>query len=316
MSDDSIPPILRIPVEITAKIFTHCVPDPASVNPGAAPLLLTQICADWRAIAHSTPTLWNNLHIEVSPSPTPRTHPAAVSAYLARSAACPLQISVDARGAFPSGLAAAVIAHAARWRRLRLHIRRADMAALLCVQGPFPMLTSVNIDVYERGRGEPWTADIPLLRAPGLRFAYLSVDFGGYLSLAGGRIGAAVEGLDYTVGEDVQGELRVIFGLRRLRRLRLGAWNTLPDGVRPMDSSSLGTCRWKTTLQTLELHDAAWLPSALVLPSLTALTVKRVSTWAGAAEQLPTLQKFLSTNGSRLTELVLSIDGGESRCLL
>ncbi|KAF8227324.1 hypothetical protein L208DRAFT_1366364 [Tricholoma matsutake] len=44
-------------------IFVCCLPDDSFVKPEKcqAPLLLTQICASWRAIAFSIPQLWSSL---------------------------------------------------------------------------------------------------------------------------------------------------------------------------------------------------------------------------------------------------------------
>ncbi|KAJ7820225.1 hypothetical protein B0H14DRAFT_2166345, partial [Mycena olivaceomarginata] len=60
-------PILLLPNEITAKIFTRCLPELPSVDshlllicpsPRKAPLLLGQICGQWRDICIGTPVLW------------------------------------------------------------------------------------------------------------------------------------------------------------------------------------------------------------------------------------------------------------------
>ncbi|KAJ7166786.1 hypothetical protein C8R46DRAFT_842675, partial [Mycena filopes] len=53
-------PILTLrPVEITAEIFIHCLPDtPAPPSVRIAPLLLARICRQWRDIVYSTSRLW------------------------------------------------------------------------------------------------------------------------------------------------------------------------------------------------------------------------------------------------------------------
>ncbi|KIK52645.1 hypothetical protein GYMLUDRAFT_179884, partial [Collybiopsis luxurians FD-317 M1] len=52
--------ICRLPAETLAEIFVHCIPtDRYPVrNSKEAPLLLTNICRSWRAIAISAPHLW------------------------------------------------------------------------------------------------------------------------------------------------------------------------------------------------------------------------------------------------------------------
>ncbi|KAJ7166853.1 hypothetical protein C8R46DRAFT_1351106 [Mycena filopes] len=62
--DSIVYPILTIPVEITAEIFIHCLPDtPAPPSSRMAPMLLARICRQWRDIACSTPRLWAALRI-------------------------------------------------------------------------------------------------------------------------------------------------------------------------------------------------------------------------------------------------------------
>ncbi|KAF9531117.1 hypothetical protein CPB83DRAFT_809463, partial [Crepidotus variabilis] len=57
-------PIRKLPSDILASIFTHCLPSThnAPIHPDHAPLLLTQICGSWRSLAFSTPQLWASIH--------------------------------------------------------------------------------------------------------------------------------------------------------------------------------------------------------------------------------------------------------------
>ncbi|KAJ6593157.1 hypothetical protein B0H19DRAFT_13305 [Mycena capillaripes] len=52
--------ILQLPPEITATIFDHCLPSDLPCQPSSheAPLLLAQICHQWREICLDTPDLW------------------------------------------------------------------------------------------------------------------------------------------------------------------------------------------------------------------------------------------------------------------
>ncbi|KAJ6580812.1 hypothetical protein B0H19DRAFT_848339, partial [Mycena capillaripes] len=54
-------PILTLPNELTSEIFINCLSSDAvrvQPNPATAPLLLAQVCSQWRAIAFSLPELW------------------------------------------------------------------------------------------------------------------------------------------------------------------------------------------------------------------------------------------------------------------
>ncbi|KAJ7901150.1 hypothetical protein B0H14DRAFT_2670832 [Mycena olivaceomarginata] len=54
-------PVLTLPPEITAEIFKWCIDTTKRLLPSLAPSLLTQICRDWRALALSTPALWDTI---------------------------------------------------------------------------------------------------------------------------------------------------------------------------------------------------------------------------------------------------------------
>ncbi|KAJ7192006.1 hypothetical protein GGX14DRAFT_528535 [Mycena pura] len=58
-------PVLTLPPEITSRIFIHCLPDHGRVCAllRGAPLVLTQVCRHWRAVALSTCELWSSLDV-------------------------------------------------------------------------------------------------------------------------------------------------------------------------------------------------------------------------------------------------------------
>jgi hypothetical protein len=63
-------PINELPIEILCKIFSHCVDQSIAhvlMQPNAtiAPMLLCQVCANWRAVALSEPSLWSHLRFEL-----------------------------------------------------------------------------------------------------------------------------------------------------------------------------------------------------------------------------------------------------------
>ncbi|KAJ7683815.1 hypothetical protein B0H14DRAFT_3907761 [Mycena olivaceomarginata] len=66
-------PVLALPVEITSRIFRFCLPAHGRVAPSArsAPLLLAQICQQWRDVALSTSQLWSSLYINGGRIPQP-----------------------------------------------------------------------------------------------------------------------------------------------------------------------------------------------------------------------------------------------------
>ncbi|KAJ7750141.1 hypothetical protein DFH07DRAFT_961559 [Mycena maculata] len=57
-------PILSLPAEITMEIFRRCLPDePTEPSASIAPMLLTEICQEWRHIALADHRLWSSLRI-------------------------------------------------------------------------------------------------------------------------------------------------------------------------------------------------------------------------------------------------------------
>ncbi|KAJ7110576.1 hypothetical protein C8R44DRAFT_985752 [Mycena epipterygia] len=57
--------ILEIPSDVTTEIFLRCLPVHGRVRLActAAPIVLSQVCSQWRGVAHSTSELWASLDI-------------------------------------------------------------------------------------------------------------------------------------------------------------------------------------------------------------------------------------------------------------
>ncbi|KAF8143825.1 hypothetical protein K438DRAFT_596706 [Mycena galopus ATCC 62051] len=109
-----ISPVYTLPVELLAEIFKLAIGDYAHIKDAHG---LSQVCVDWRQVAHGTPQLWAGHlqmtlvsdHIEVSTGPqlrisAPRLRRrdysevdpdgSILKAWLARSAPLPIQISL------------------------------------------------------------------------------------------------------------------------------------------------------------------------------------------------------------------------------
>ncbi|KAK1228495.1 hypothetical protein PQX77_008474 [Marasmius sp. AFHP31] len=103
-------PMRRMPEDILRGVFEMCLPEdrlPAR-DLTEAPLLLTTVCRSWRAVAISTPTLWNAVQIRL---PSVMRHDLSDDSFkglverrlegtklwLERSGSLPLSIHFDAR---------------------------------------------------------------------------------------------------------------------------------------------------------------------------------------------------------------------------
>ncbi|KAF8909353.1 hypothetical protein CPB84DRAFT_1510982 [Gymnopilus junonius] len=122
-------PIESIPVEILLLIFEeYCRAWSKTKTCSLPELLLTQVCAYWRALAVQVPTLWTTLTI------TSQTPSHVVVAYLQRSQQLSLDLEIDLRHDSvdivkrEQALAAwtAVKPSSARWRRLDVQINPHD----------------------------------------------------------------------------------------------------------------------------------------------------------------------------------------------
>ncbi|KAF8637735.1 hypothetical protein AX17_002610 [Amanita inopinata Kibby_2008] len=62
------PPISKIPNEVLAEIFKHCIPILGDVSrplKNVAPILLCRVCSSWQTLTRSTPELWKSMTIYV-----------------------------------------------------------------------------------------------------------------------------------------------------------------------------------------------------------------------------------------------------------
>ncbi|KAJ7364909.1 hypothetical protein DFH08DRAFT_1073427 [Mycena albidolilacea] len=96
-----ISPLRRIPQDVLLAIFSSCLPSEhnALIDPAEAPLLLGRICRHWRDVTYTTPMLWSSIHIPCldylhAPPNMISGLERTVEAWLERSSACPLSVSV------------------------------------------------------------------------------------------------------------------------------------------------------------------------------------------------------------------------------
>ncbi|KAJ7845364.1 hypothetical protein B0H14DRAFT_3868041 [Mycena olivaceomarginata] len=104
-----ISPLKRIPQDVLLAIFSSCLPSEhnALIDPAEAPLLLGRICGHWRDVVYTTPTLWSSIHIPCldyirAPPNMISGLERTVEAWLERSSACPLSVSVFDESNYPS----------------------------------------------------------------------------------------------------------------------------------------------------------------------------------------------------------------------
>ena len=151
-------PVPHLPIDILQEIFNACLP--TAYNPVIsryeAPLLLTQVCRNWRNVALSSPFLWSAIHIPIPSLPghltsfdipttalsnyltellaLTRERMAAVHEWLQRSKGAPLSISIFDGGYCQKEVCDLVldtiIFFSHRWKRLVLDTRSCNLTRI------------------------------------------------------------------------------------------------------------------------------------------------------------------------------------------
>lgn len=142
----------RLPIELWVKIFLLCLPDEEFIVPNShhAPLLLCQICTQWRQIAVGTPLLWNTLSIRASWRR--RIWKSALECWLHRSGNVSLYLDISIptfmdEGCLDHHVLKAVTATAGRWHHLRLSLSSNLLRTLL--NNPMPLLRTLEFSSAE-----------------------------------------------------------------------------------------------------------------------------------------------------------------------
>ncbi|KAJ7629809.1 hypothetical protein DFH06DRAFT_710277 [Mycena polygramma] len=167
-------PVLALPSELVSEIFIQTLPpypDFPHLTGPLSPIVLTQICQRWRAIALGTPELWSAIS-SFNNNQDGRELPI-FELWLTRSRWCPLSIKLGTDAAWARAeLVDAVIPHRACWQHLKIDVEAKHLGMF---DGPMPLLrtleltTSTEEDVHlEPDPIEVGAHAVPLLRTVAL----------------------------------------------------------------------------------------------------------------------------------------------------
>ncbi|KAJ7721893.1 hypothetical protein B0H16DRAFT_1896310, partial [Mycena metata] len=136
-------PVLTLPLEITAEIFKWCIDPDVLLLPATAPLLLTRICRHWRALAFSTPALWDSMNeIEFGVHPQTETF---IETWFSRAGARPLSLHiVDSLRLYSDALESVIHRHASRLQSLNVMADLETLTNFAAVQS-FPILRKLEL---------------------------------------------------------------------------------------------------------------------------------------------------------------------------
>ncbi|KAJ7342732.1 hypothetical protein DFH08DRAFT_1081817 [Mycena albidolilacea] len=165
------PPILLLPNEITAKIFTHCLPELPSADshlllrcpsPREATLLLGQICGQWRDICIGTPVFWSSIAFA-------KGSIQLLELWLSRARDHPLTIFLQMNDARADMLMKAIMVHRSRWRDVTLVLPVGALHQLS--MSSLPRLERLTLRTNDLHLDPPIIIrDTPLLRYADLSF--------------------------------------------------------------------------------------------------------------------------------------------------
>ncbi|KAL0059763.1 hypothetical protein AAF712_013489 [Marasmius tenuissimus] len=151
-----VSPFRRLPGELWAEVFVHCLPDnylPVR-STAEAPLALTAICQRWREVVLNTPRLWTSLHLYL-PNPS-RSSPSddfvswlnlrkeGFELWLRRSGSLPLHLSLAAESGYDhSDFTKIMVKYSRRWKSIALsHLPASALA-------PFNALSKEDLPLLE-----------------------------------------------------------------------------------------------------------------------------------------------------------------------
>ncbi|KAF7346683.1 F-box domain-containing protein [Mycena sanguinolenta] len=165
-------PILTLPPEITAEIFKWCIDTGMRLRLSVAPLLLTRICRDWRALAFSTPALWDTIsEIELGVHPGEE---AAIERWFSRAGTRPLSLEIDCPESLGSAcLESVILQHASQLQCLTLMTNPKVLRDFTTVQS-FPILHNLMVACSDGDDNESHIQLFGIHGAPALR--HLSLD--------------------------------------------------------------------------------------------------------------------------------------------
>ncbi|KAJ7315375.1 hypothetical protein DFH08DRAFT_1086903 [Mycena albidolilacea] len=140
-------PVLTLPPEITAEIFKWCIDTGMRLLPSVAPLLLTRICRDWRALAFSTPALWDTIS-EIEFGVHPRAE-AVVETWFSRAGTRPLSLGIICPKSLDSTcLESVILQHASQLQSLDVMTNSEVLCDFTAVQS-FPILSNLMLSCLD-----------------------------------------------------------------------------------------------------------------------------------------------------------------------
>ncbi|KAJ7276943.1 hypothetical protein C8J57DRAFT_1466308 [Mycena rebaudengoi] len=299
---------LDLPFEITSKIFLECLPTHGRIRPAPdePPLLLAQICQQWRSVAIATPGLWSSIALDNSSTDTAYKglsrlfgdvdpSPDAVSLFFdlwfMRAGSHPLSITINC-GEDTDGVAALSV-YFPRCGTIEL---ATDFTGINDISSPFPYLRKLNIHVK---KFRPTTI-LAFPNAPKLEELRLSTVFVPFVQLRLGVPSITLTRLELRYSIAVQDCLDILHNIPQLLHFSVfqhtGTEVQVGHTRRTPESPIF-------LLQSLKLRSSNTdLLAFVTLPHLRRLTI--------GFTELDPLLAFLSRSRANISHLDIGFDWG------
>ncbi|TFK38335.1 hypothetical protein BDQ12DRAFT_683467 [Crucibulum laeve] len=149
-SEPSRPFRVHIPTELLSEIFLNCVDGAMdAANTIQIPLLVAQICTNWREAAIATPRLWSRLFLQLAPdNEAANAQSELVDTWLERSSAAHLSIYVfwedpPFLGSHP--VLDSLVLHSKRWENMFFYMPFGAFKSLARIRGRLDCLTELSL---------------------------------------------------------------------------------------------------------------------------------------------------------------------------
>lgn len=143
-----VSPACMLPPELLSTIFILCLPEDwrsSSCRPLHAPMLLTQICGQWRSVAVSTPLLWSCINFEYWPVKMANKIPL-LETWLLRSGGSPLSIRLHEVRVHITSL---ILPYSNRFRHLDITLPTSMLDQISVIQDRLDLLETLAIDTVD-----------------------------------------------------------------------------------------------------------------------------------------------------------------------
>ncbi|KAJ7612678.1 hypothetical protein FB45DRAFT_302592 [Roridomyces roridus] len=294
-------PILTLPSEITLDVFKWCATD-TYFSPRSAPLLLAQVCHDWRALACSTPTLWDSIHrLYFEEHPTADT---IVERWFSRAGTRPLSLDIAcAKGCNVPRVRSIILRHAPQFGFLRLVGTPEVLTELWAGVHSLPILSSLELDCLCLDDTDESTQLFRIDDAPTLRQLCLQRALPSMITLPWGQL-TKLTLISIPIGEC----LHALRGATSLQEFEYGGVpphqlqfiSNLTPSSEPISHSTL-----ENLIISLPEEDQGILPF-LTLPSLRQFSLG--SRFGGAAHSLDDVAVMLLRVSSTLRTFTVTPD--------